>query len=520
MVLKSLCDLVSVAATQKSSNCGNETLNQMLTWLWNLVGTNKHTSVAENALLALSKFRLELMALKMVPESCRKGINLPAEMAKTPVDAARRPEDVLNYIPGECWIQIMEHVNTVKASEAVGNWIKAEVATFHSYVYQVDRQEPTSYNHLQQASVVRGVTSSLKHLWRTRAEQDTHCINLCLTALAQTSIKPLPSLSWAFLGDPSDLDNTQLAHNVVRLSAKQAQISLSARKITESYIAKSENDCDKMEFLYSILTPLCRGIPPNILRTFLEKTLHYALKQDKKQLSLLLNSIKLTLREEKIHESNRTVLQQQVKSLWDIMEPQDELLTGYFECASELTVSLIESMTSTSLMWEETSPQLQKAFRFRTFMALLPNTSSPLNWMNEIIEVATTNVAQQTLVLNLLSEVMNKVSGHATVWSWLQEFMGQIHQTAVNSKNGLDFLVTIFVLCVNIVSGYASFAAGSEDLRLLSFPQAITSLVAEHGDANTVLEWLIHVSRMNQFPEEYITQFQLAIRNVSLLVVK
>lgn len=40
------------------------------------------------------------MTLKMLPERFRRGLKLPAEMVKTPADAARKPEDVLDYIPG------------------------------------------------------------------------------------------------------------------------------------------------------------------------------------------------------------------------------------------------------------------------------------------------------------------------------------------------------------------------------------------------------------------------------------
>jgi hypothetical protein len=35
-----------------------------------------------------------------MPERFRQGLVLPPEYAKTPIDAARKPEDVLPYIPG------------------------------------------------------------------------------------------------------------------------------------------------------------------------------------------------------------------------------------------------------------------------------------------------------------------------------------------------------------------------------------------------------------------------------------
>jgi hypothetical protein len=46
---------------------------------------------------------MEKISLKTLPECYRQGLKLPTSYAKTPVDAARKPEDVLPYIPGEYW---------------------------------------------------------------------------------------------------------------------------------------------------------------------------------------------------------------------------------------------------------------------------------------------------------------------------------------------------------------------------------------------------------------------------------
>lgn len=43
---------------------------------------------------------------------------------------------------------------------------------------------------------------------------------------------------------------------------------------------------------------------------------------EKEQFSTLLGHIKATLKEEKIHEANRTLLHQQIKALWDVIEPE------------------------------------------------------------------------------------------------------------------------------------------------------------------------------------------------------
>jgi hypothetical protein len=48
----------------------------------------------------LSKADVGKMSLKTLPECYRQKLKVPASYAKTPVDAARKPEDVLTYIPG------------------------------------------------------------------------------------------------------------------------------------------------------------------------------------------------------------------------------------------------------------------------------------------------------------------------------------------------------------------------------------------------------------------------------------
>ncbi|XP_046687884.1 uncharacterized protein LOC124373567, partial [Homalodisca vitripennis] len=71
--------------------------------------------------------------------------------------------------------------------------------------------------------------------------------------------------------------------------------------------------------------------------------------------------------------------------------------------------------------------------------------------------------------------------GHSGAWPWLQELMGQTHLTTVNNKGGVEFLVSVFVLCVDIMSGYSSLETVGQDSRAPRLPQAVVSLVNQHG---------------------------------------
>lgn len=71
----------------------------------NIITLDWHESGSKTIFIfrALSKFRTDQMSLKMLPECFRRDLKLPSEMVKTPADAARKPEDVLDYIPGNLY---------------------------------------------------------------------------------------------------------------------------------------------------------------------------------------------------------------------------------------------------------------------------------------------------------------------------------------------------------------------------------------------------------------------------------
>ena len=56
---------------------------------------------------ALSNYPLEATKLIMLPSYTRDGLKLPAAYCATPQDAARKPEDVLPYVPGLCWVYLI-----------------------------------------------------------------------------------------------------------------------------------------------------------------------------------------------------------------------------------------------------------------------------------------------------------------------------------------------------------------------------------------------------------------------------
>lgn len=97
----SLCRFLSIIPSLCSDEAADEKLMaDAVSKLWTLISTSKNDKVVVAALNALAKFNLEQLSLKLLPDVYRCKVRLPKEYIKTPVDVNSKPEDVLQYIPG------------------------------------------------------------------------------------------------------------------------------------------------------------------------------------------------------------------------------------------------------------------------------------------------------------------------------------------------------------------------------------------------------------------------------------
>lgn len=522
-VVCSFCGLAELVMTQPFKQMTNDIelcMEQVIKWLWHNITSNPHLSVVNASFITLSKTRVELIKFKWLPEPYRRGIKLPPQYCKTPSDAARRPEDVLDYVPGKSWVLLLQNVRTDAhdaACETVGCWLSQEISAYRIGMYNTQRGEPSDYSYLQDRSICRGMCEFLQTLSADSTDENLSTGILCSQVLTKPLPKVLPPRNWNFLISLKRTSFSRLSENVIRIAARQAQISSTARSIIEEHISGSTTSEDHVRMLYSVLGDLGRGVQPNILRPFLERTINRALNSnDKKLMSMILDCIRITLLNEKVHDANQKLLEQQVESLWNLLGPDYELLEEFLSCAACLPVSSIERMTSPSLMWEVTSAHLQKSAKLRAHMSTLPDANNPLVWFNEPVESAVTNISEQPLVLELLCKTLKKLIGQDKVWTWLQELMGQIHSVIVNEQSGAEFLVSIFMNSVDITSGYSCLE--SDDFSLIRFPQALYSLVKQYGEAKQMAEWLKHVHSQAVLPPDVSSALKLASQSVLLLV--
>lgn len=101
LVINSLCDFFGGFSDLRANSKENQLLiNDVVGKLWHFVSYSSHRDIISSALKALSKFDVKEIELKQLPDLYRQNLTLPSTYAKTPEEAARKPEDVLPYIPG------------------------------------------------------------------------------------------------------------------------------------------------------------------------------------------------------------------------------------------------------------------------------------------------------------------------------------------------------------------------------------------------------------------------------------
>lgn len=84
-----------------------EFISESLIKLWSYVTSSDNKMVISESLKALANYDFEVMTLKDIPYQFKQNLKLPTQYTKTPLDANKKPEDVLPYIPGKSWLRLV-----------------------------------------------------------------------------------------------------------------------------------------------------------------------------------------------------------------------------------------------------------------------------------------------------------------------------------------------------------------------------------------------------------------------------
>lgn len=545
VVLESLCELFADIPSYpfRASDDYDKFIVDIVTLLWNYA-ICEDTRIAEAAFKALRSYHLERVPLSALPLDFRSDLVVSCANSRKATNEADKPEDVLQYIPGTCWIQMLKKVNKNVLS-AAGDllifYIEDELNGFKSRIYTWPQGEPHNYKYLPERSVIRAIGENLRRGNKADSSNQRTMVE-CLRIFAYKYKKPLPNVKWDFLKEIMPISEEAKEYSL-SIASRHCQISASAKSLTESFLSMYTSVSEAGRLLlnekhlvfYSNLDELCQAIQPNSLKQFLETSLYYIIEKislnDKISVDLfnyIMSSYVTALKSNVIHIGNRTLL---ITMLEEILEKVD-LTSKYFEkylaTVMELLAKDIERMTSPSIWWEVTPKKLRNAIAVRAEVSFkeFNSINSPLTWLNEPINVAASNPEMQKYLLENIQKVqtnlrLEKSCDLGSQKDWILSFMSHIDALILEvsqEKNNIIFYCDILFVSIICLSGMDCLLPKKEltilrDDRIRLFPQALSVLIDRQmwkSISCQIMKWLNHM-RTSSVPDVYISAFQSAL---------
>ena len=491
----------------------------LISRLWQTVTTSTHVGVVRAGYQSLGQYPLELTTLKMIPASARQGLRLPAKYCSTPADAARRPEDVLTYVPGECWAQLLEQVGD--SESLLVSLVREEVTHLPRAIYSLSQAmqnagaEPVNYSHLPEQSVLRGVVTWCQERSAARRDLPPHPTQLqenktlvtLMRILSADHARPLPPLDWSFL-EPlfSDAD---LRPGVISLISRQAVTSRTAKMIVERQLRGEQTREVVMSYMNN-LKLLVSSVSQSSMQHWLTRSLQTGLHAacctgNSADMMTMLQDVSAALQDDNVGELGQAVIGQAMETIHDIVPLEDaDLHQQYLMTASQLPVTVLERLSSPSVWWEVTDTKLHKAAGLRTSLALSSSTDTPLTWLNEIIEVAARQSGDQSYLLRHLVTLLTRCRAEPTrhmIQTWLLETMGHI-SSQLRSGGQVMFLMKVWSLTVTILSEADTLVSDRDHVTGAAtwdlLPVSLSRLCQYHGNMSGQLaDWCLNIVKNN-----------------------
>lgn len=499
-VIVKLCKLLSLTPKLQVKSKEYEDFSaNVASILWTWVSSKLKSSVNEAALKALENFDTDNFSLKMLPPYAREGHKLPAKLAATPFEAARKAEDVLTYVPGLAWVKLA--VGCPKAhAQYVESFLKATVereltalpkgiyltaiqeAKRKGYRSSGGQPEPPSYSFLGETSFFKAAVVFLQDFSKLvgeatnkdpeQVEKLLRGIDMILVSLGQPLNRPFPALDWSFLNEVHSAAQkwSQWAPNIrqgiFRVTAQQCNKSASALNVISRWLSPSSSILTKQDqiSLFSLLDQLGRGLNTQILQAFLAHVFAEAL-EDSEHLTRLLEALQPHLTCDYVHDTNRNVMSNAVENLNEKIEPSNEkVYKAYKACVADLPQKHIERLTSPSLWWEVTDEKLYRAAVLRCHVAARDPEATALPWLNDLVDSAAGLPGDRSHFLLVMAETLTARSEAEESSAWLLSLLGRLREhlkrqpgdnlvLAHEHQQRITFYVDILVLGLMVWSG-------------------------------------------------------------------
>ena len=162
--------------------------------LWQFTVNSDDAEVIQAALKALGNFDFSEMTLRQIPDVFRQNLVIPSEYRQSE-DNADSELPLLPYVPGECWLQLIQNINPIACkygAQLTSQFISKEISMYRGGVYVLPegRLEPKNLNHLHRRSPLRSIISFLIEQSTVLASGEQHSeqqmimIEMCLTSIS------------------------------------------------------------------------------------------------------------------------------------------------------------------------------------------------------------------------------------------------------------------------------------------------------------------------------------------------
>lgn len=377
-VFSSLCEFFGEVPLLQSPTSDYESLfYEALNQLWTYLTDYDTADVIVPALKALRNFNIAELALKHIPAIYREDLRIPSELQKqiaaSPVDSDGNREltilDVVLYIPGECWIQLLDKINRCAidaATDLLHHYIESEVSQFRSGVYMLTggRSEPNELVQLHARSPLRSVTKYVRQQAQLPQPVNIPVFLNCLKCLARNFSKPIPPFDWFFLLDILDkrFDEEespyQLRQYCLAIAANQIAHSGSARNLIENYLQEfraSNRYNEEIVCVAQLVPQMSNGVAPEIMHRFLTDVTDFAFEQSKSSgfennclLEQVLNALTPIYKEKCMIQENVDSITRVLSKYYDVTDV-DSKVSLPIDCRFQSTCSLIFETVSVFL---------------------------------------------------------------------------------------------------------------------------------------------------------------------------
>ena len=195
--------------------------------LWKRLSTEQNPAVRKALFKSVACFQHQDHTLAMLPSMAKEELRFPSNYQPPADGPPQRPEDVLTFVPGSCWIRMI----CLSSEEDLEGYLVVAKKLFKEEILGLPRgsyflppsmrdkgEEPSSYNGLPESSILRAATVHL--LWAAGGAAGSKSRTRAVAGLLAEDVgRPLPPFDWVLL------QRLECREELMRIAALQCSSS-------------------------------------------------------------------------------------------------------------------------------------------------------------------------------------------------------------------------------------------------------------------------------------------------------